>query len=209
MRHLGLDKDIRPEMYYPYSQLPDKMAAFVAGIMFLAVRTNVEPMSITASIRTSVAEIDLNQPIFNVKTMDNLISDSVAPRRFSMILLIAFATLGLFLTIFGVYSLFSYFVNQRTEEIGIRMALGAQNSNIARFVIKDLLIVLPGALVVGSAASVISSQIISSLLYSVKPADVFTFVVASVILIISCFVASLLPLRRALKIDPLVAMRLQ
>lgn len=209
VRHLGLDKDIRPEMYYPYSQLPDKMAAFVAGVMFLAVRTSVAPTSITDSIRTSVAAIDPNQPIFNVKTMDKLISDSVAPRRFSMILLIAFASLGLFLTIFGVYSLFSYFVNQRTEEIGIRMALGAQNSNIARFVMKDLSIVLPGALVVGLAASVVTSRIISSLLYSVKPADIFTFVIASVILIISCLTASLLPLRRALEVDPLVAMRLQ
>ncbi len=209
VRHTGLDKDPRPEMYYPYSQLPEKSAGFVAGIMFLAVRTNVTPTTLIDSVRAQVAAIDSNQPVFNVRTMDSLLADSMATRRFSMILLIAFAVLGLLLIVFGIYSLFSFFVNQRTEEIGIRMALGARNSNIARFVVKDLLVILPGALVVGSVVSVISSKIISSLLYQVKAADVLTFVGAGVVLVVSCFAASLLPLRRALNVDPVIVMRQQ
>ena len=209
VRHVGLFADPRPEMYYPYAQLPDQTAAFVAGVMFLAVHTTVPPDSLMHSVRAQVASIDRNLPIFNVRTMDNLLADSVATRRFSMILLIAFACLGLFLTIFGVYSLFSYFVNQRTDEIGIRIALGAQTSSIRRFVIKDLLFILPGAIVIGLAASVISSHIISSLLYQVKAVDMLTLATASGVLIISCFAASLLPLRRALSVDPAVVIRQQ
>jgi putative ABC transport system permease protein len=151
--------------------------------------------------------VDLDQAVSDVRTMETVFSDSVASPRFEAILLGVFATLAISLAIIGIYGVVSYSVTQRTNEIGIRVALGAGSADIARMVLREALTLAAIALLVGFAASLALSRVLESLLFEVKPTDPFTLASVGCIILLVSALAALLPARRATRVEPTVALR--
>jgi putative ABC transport system permease protein len=174
---------------------------------FLIAKTNGNPQALAGTIRQAVRETDPNQPVSDMKSMDQRIAESLGPQRFAANLLAVFAVLAVLLTAVGLYGLISYSVAQRTNEIGIRTALGADRADILQLVLRQgAMLALAGA-AVGVAAGLALARMMQSLLYGVSPADPASFAGAAVLLIVVALVASWLPARRAMKIDPMVALR--
>ncbi len=200
IRYYGLKVEPRAEVFIPHAQntyLP----------MNLVVRTASDPNLMIESIKGQVREIDPTQAISNVRTMDTLVSRSVAADRFSMWLLGLLGSLALALAASGLFSLLSYLVSQRTHEIGIRMALGAKHRDIFRLVIGQGAILVAVGLAIGLGASFLCARLFSSLLFGISAADPLTFVVTPALLSLAALVACYVPARRATKVDPLVAIR--
>ncbi|HSS19143.1 MAG TPA: ABC transporter permease [Pyrinomonadaceae bacterium] len=196
----GLTTDPEPTYYVPAAQSPLQN-------MTVLVRTTSEPAAIVPSLRSAVLAIDPNQPIANVKTMENIVADSIAQPRLSMLLMGLFGVLALVLAAVGIYGLLSYAVAQRTQEMGIRMALGARMVDVLTLVLKQgMTLVLLGQ-VFGLAAAFAFTRVLRTLLFGVTPTDLTTFVAVSTVLTAVAFVASYLPARRATKVDPLEALR--
>jgi ABC-type antimicrobial peptide transport system permease subunit len=173
----------------------------------LAIKTTRAPMSIVSSVRTAVRAIDASQPISNVRTMDDMLSILVAQRRFSMTLVVAFAGLALVLAAIGAYGVTSYLVSQRTKEIGVRLALGADSGRVIRLVVLDGMRVGVAGLAIGIVGALGVTRLASSLLYGVSPRDPATIVGVSSFLLIVVAFANYIPARRASRVDPLVALR--
>jgi putative ABC transport system permease protein len=203
IKHMGLDADEGAVMYQPHAQ---KRFGWLRW-MTVVVRTNEEPMSLAAAVRSRIQEIDKDQPVYNVATMEQLLTKSIAQPRFSTLLLGVFALLALALTAIGVYGVVSYTIAQRTREIGIRMALGAQVRDVLRLVIgQGLKMVLLGVALGLSGAGVLS-HVMKSLLFGVSATDPAIFAIISVLLTGVALLACYLPARRAAKVDPMVALR--
>jgi putative ABC transport system permease protein len=175
--------------------------------MNIVVRTTSNPLEMVNSIRKTVLSIDKDLPITNVKTLDQLLSDSVAPSRFISMLLAFFAALALILACMGIYGVISCGVTERTREIGIRMALGAQSRQVLAMVIKQGLIMVLIGIAVGLFASLGLTRLISSLLFDVSTIDPATFIGIPVLLTIVSLLACLIPALRAAKVDPMIALR--
>ena len=197
----SLDTDAGPQMYVPYAQ-----DANWTG-MSLVIRTTGEPASLVGAVRNEIHTLDKSIPVFNVKTMNDVLAISVGPRRTPMLLLSAFAAVALLLAMIGIYGVTAYHVTQRTQEIGIRMALGAQMGDVVKLVLKGGMTLALIGIGVGLAGAFALTRLISSLLFGVKPTDVATFVVVSLCLLVTALIACYLPARRATKVDPLVALR--
>ena len=201
VRQMELAAEPKPQIYLSYAQ----MEYFAPR--HLVVKTKVDPLSLAATVRKTVWEIDKDQPVSNIRTMDEVLSDSVARQRFSMLLLGIFASVALILAAVGIYGVMSYSIAQRTREIGIRMALGAQQIDVLKLAVgQGLKLVLVG-LVVGLGVAFALSRVMSSLLFGVSPTDPMTFIVISIVLISVALLASYIPARRATKVDPLAALR--
>jgi putative ABC transport system permease protein len=173
----------------------------------MMVRTTVNPLSLVSAVQRQVSGGSDDRPVFDVRTMEQIVSDSVAGRRFSMLLLGVFAGLALVLAAVGIYGVISYTATQRTHEIGIRMALGAERTDVLRLVVGRgvrLLLIGVGA---GLAAALVLTRLMSSMLYGVRPTDIATFATVSLLLAGVAILASYLPARRATKVDPMVALR--
>jgi predicted permease len=198
VRHWGLTEQPDPEMYVPLLQAPPDSA-------FLVVHSN-GPLS-AADLRRAVQGVDPSEPVAFVQTMQELISVATAGPRFRAELLAIFAGLALLLALIGVYGVVSYSVAQRTHEIGIRMALGAQGSDVLRLLIRQGITLAAAGLSVGIAGALALTRLLSSLLYGVRPTDPPTFVAASLILTGATLLACYIPARRALKVDPMTALR--
>lgn len=199
-KQFWLDEEQRPQMYVAYSQSPGLFATAV-------IRTSVDPMTLAEAARQAVWKVDPDQPMWKFRTVEFLINRNVADRKFLMTLMGIFATLALILTIIGLYGVISYLVNQRTQEIGLRMALGAQVSDILRMVLRQgMLLVLTGV-ALGLGASWLLTRLLSRLLYQVSATDPLTFSVIAVTLTAVALLACFIPARRATKVDPLVALR--
>jgi len=211
VKHFGLDSDasskIQYQLYLPLTQLPDQILPLAAQGMTMMVRTSVDPLSLVSAVRRRVSERDADQPVFDVQTMEKIISDSVAGRRFSMLLLGVFAGLALVLASVGVYGVISYTATPRTQEIGIRMALGAKRMDVLRVVVGQGLRLSLIGIGIGLAAALGLTRLMSSMLYGVRPTDVVTFVAVSLLLAGVAILASYVPARRAMKVDPIVALR--
>ncbi len=205
-RHFGLDQEVRPEIYWPYQQARNTMMRLVVR----AVPDSSSPAnlsSLAAAIRNQVRAVDLNTPVNQVVTMDERLSDSVAPRRFQMLLLSIFAAVALIIATVGVYGVLSYAVGQRTHEIGVRMALGAQGGDVLRLVVgQGMRMTLIGALL-GLAAALALTRVMKNLLFNVSATDSATFVSITLLLVIVAMLASYIPARRATKLDPLMSLR--
>lgn len=197
----SLDTEAGSQMYVPYSQ-----DANWTG-MSLVIRANTEPTSLTAGVRNEIRSVDKGIPIFNVKTMDDVLSISVGPRRTPMVLLTAFAGVALLLAMIGIYGVTSYHVTQRTQEIGIRMALGAQMRDVLKLILKGGMVLALIGIAVGLAGAFALTRLLDSLLFGVKPTDVVTFIVVSLCLLGTALLACYLPARKATKVDPLKALR--
>ncbi len=196
----GLNAEAEPAYYIPAPQAP-------LQDMTVLLRSQTEPESLVPAIRKTVLEIDPNQPIANIKTMEKIVADSIAQPRLNMILMGMFGGLALLLAAVGIYGLLSYSVIQRTQEIGIRMALGARVPDVLKLVLGNgMTLVLIGE-VLGLAGALALTRLMSGLLFEVTPTDPWIFAVVFVFLGLVALVACYLPARRAAKVDPLVALR--
>jgi ABC-type antimicrobial peptide transport system permease subunit len=175
--------------------------------MSVVLRSAADPAALTSAVKQQIHELDSNLPLYNVRTMNQRIDESLAPRRFAMGLLALFALVALALAMIGTYGVMAYLVNQGTREIGIRIALGATRRGIVRLIVtKGLILALSGAAIgVGGAFAV--SRLMRSLLFGVTPSDPLTFIVISVLLILITLLASYIPAYRAARIDPIVSLR--
>jgi putative ABC transport system permease protein len=175
--------------------------------MSLVVRSKSDPTGLAEALRQQVLGVDPNQPVYNVKTMENVIDDSMSASRMNTMLLSIFAGLAMILAMIGIYSVMSYTVTQNTREIGIRMALGAQARDVLKLIVGQGLVLTLIGVVVGVAAAFGLTRLMSSLLYGVTTTDPLTFVIVSVILVAVAVISCYLPARRATKVDPMVALR--
>lgn len=188
------------QMYCPYYQVP-------SGRISLAIKTQTEPLSYTKAVRSEVSALDKEQPISDVKTMSQLIETSISSEKLMLILLGLFALLALVLASVGIYGVVSYSVSQRTHEIGIRMALGAQANQVMVMIVKQAMALALIGIALGLIGALAFTRLLSSLLYEVSVTDLSIFIFAPVFLAIVSFLACYLPARRATKVDPLIALR--
>ncbi|HYJ87663.1 MAG TPA: ABC transporter permease [Pyrinomonadaceae bacterium] len=201
VRHSGLDAEPKPEMYVSYLQT-------VRPAYTVAVRTEVDPSSIVPSLRNEISAIDKDQPISLVKTMNELRSESLAQLRFNTTALSLFAGIGLILAGVGIYGVMAYSVAQRTHEIGIRMALGAQPENVLKLVLGQGMVLAIIGVGIGLAASLALTRVMASLLFGgVTTTDPMTFAFVSLMLALVALLACYIPARRATRVDPLIALR--
>jgi putative ABC transport system permease protein len=201
VKQSGLTQPSRPELFFPYT------AYRADGGMTLVVRASSDPATMTAAARGEVQAVDPNQPVYAVRTMEEVIDLSVSNRKLNMVLLSIFAGLATLLSVVGIYSVMSYLVTQHTREIGIRVALGAQPANILRLVLGQGLSLTLVGVAVGALAAFGLSRLMSSLLYEVEGSDLTTYVSVSLLLTAVALLACYIPARRATKVDPLVALR--
>jgi predicted permease len=201
VRQFELGAEPKPQMYLHFEQ-----PAFFRPSN-LVVRTEAEPLGLAATVRKTVWEIDKDQPVSNISTMEDVLSESISRQRFSMLLLGIFAAVAMLLAAVGIYGVMSYSVAQRTHEIGIRMALGAQRSDVLKLAVgQGLKLVLIGV-AIGLAAAFALTRVMSSLLFGISATDPATLAAISVILVSVALLASYIPARRATKVDPLIALR--
>lgn len=199
-KHEGLDKEPRAMVYWPHPELA------YSG-MALVIRAERDPLNLAAAVQSEVQSIDRDQPIADIRTMDQLLASSIARSRFSMLLLTIFAAVALLLAGVGIYGVMSYTVMQRTHEMGIRMALGARSLDVVKLVIGQGMLVALAGVAIGIAGAFGLTRLMSSLLFSVSATDPLTFagiaVLVAVVALLSCYV----PARRASRVDPAVALR--
>src|SRR5579863_429651 len=200
IHHEGLSQETEAEFYVPYFQSPGDSVQ-------LAVRTAADPDSMVSAVRAEIRDVDPDQPLYHVATLLQVLSESLASRRFNMLLLGIFAGIALPLATVGIYGVMAFSVTQRTHEIGIRMALGAQKGDVLRMVVGQGLKLALIGVAIGIAGALALTRFLSSLLYGVKPIDPLTFVAVSLILTAVALLASYMPARRATKVDPMVALR--
>lgn len=204
VRQSGLAQNARAEIYWPYTQSPD---ASLTQTVSLAVRAAGNPTALTSSVRDAVLSVDPGQPIHNVKTMEEVISDSVSDSRLNVLLLSLFAAVALTLALIGVYSVMSYLVAQSTREIGIRIALGAQMRDVLRLVVSQGMLLIAIGVAIGIVLAFALTRLMESLLYGVTATDPLTFVVSPLIIAAVALIACLIPALRATKVDPMIALR--
>jgi putative ABC transport system permease protein len=198
----AIDAEFGPQMYVPHLQDSGW------GGMSLVVRTTTStPTALASSVRGAVLALDKDQPVFNIKTMEDIVSASVANRRVSMLLFSVFASVALFLAALGVYGVISYSIAQRTHEIGLRMALGAQRSDVLKLVLRQGMSLVLIGIALGLMASLAVTRLMASLLYEVSATDPLTFAGVALLLAVVALLACLIPARRAMKVDPMVALR--
>ena len=200
IRQESLTDEVTPEIYVPFAQMP------ING-MTLLVRTTADPPALVSAVRNQVLAIDKNQPVYDVKTLNQRVNDAVAVSRSLMLLFTAFALLALVLGSVGIYGIVSYSVTQRTHEIGIRMALGAQTANVLGLIMRNGLILVLTAIAIGIVSALALTRFLRTLLFGVTPADSVTFVMVSLVFFVIAMLASLIPALHATKVDPLVALR--
>jgi predicted permease len=211
VKQWGLDTDdqqsLRSDLYLPCMQMPDDFIGMAPSGSAVVVRANSAAAGLLDSIRHVNAQMSNQQVVFGAQTMDTLVSDSIASRRFSMILLVVFAMLALVLASVGIYGVISYVVGQRSHEIGVRIALGAQRRDILRLILGRGGKLAGLGVAVGLAAALALTRLMASLLYGVKATDPVTFAGVAALLTLVALAACYIPARRATKIDPMAALR--
>jgi predicted permease len=198
---------IEAQFFYPFMQTPEKLMPLVANGVAVVLRTRGDPTEVMGQVREAVKHIDPREVIYNVETMQEVWSSSMAARRLTMILLGVFASLALMLACVGIYGVISYLVGQRTHELGVRMALGAQRRDILQLVIGEgAKMALIGA-GIGAVAALILMRLMRNELFGVTAHDPLTFVGGALLLIVVALAACYIPARRAMRVDPMVALR--
>jgi putative ABC transport system permease protein len=200
-RDWQLDEPPAPQVYMAYQR------ATVVNSVRVVVRTSVDPAYIESAIRKLVSGIDRNVPVYQLQTLQQALFDSIAPRRFNMFLLGTFAATALLLALVGVYGVIAYSVVQRTREIGIRMALGAEHGEIVGMVVRQGMKMAVAGIAVGLLAALTLTRLMASMLYDVKSSDPATFFTVALVLALTAFVACFLPALKAARVDPMVALR--
>lgn len=206
----GLDSDdqhsLRAQFYFPFMQLPDSDMS-LSGLNTVLVRFDGAPSVVLDSIRNMSVQMSADQVIYGAQTMEEIISNSLARRRFSMILLGVFAGVALLLAGIGIYGVISFLVGQRTHEIGVRMALGAKPHDVLTMILGRGAKLTMLGVAIGVIAALMLTQLMTSLLFRVSAADPLTFAAVSVLLVVVGLAACYIPARRAMRVDPMVALR--
>ena len=198
---------VEVQFFYPFMQVPPKMLPLVADGTAVVLRTHDDPAAVMTSVRRAVSELDPGAVIYSVETMDAVLSNSLAARRLSMLLLAAFAILALTLACIGLYGVLSYLVGQRTREIGVRMALGAQRGDVLRLILRQGVAMALAGVGLGMILSLGLTRLMSSQLFGVTPHDPLTFAGVGLLLIAVSLVACFVPALRAARVDPMAALR--
>jgi len=198
---------LEAQFYYPFMQLPEKLMPMVASVVAVVLRTAGDPTAIMKLIRPAVKQTDPGEVIYGVQTMDDVLAGSLAARRLSMILLGIFAALALALSCVGIYGVISYVVGQRTHEIGVRMALGAQSGDVMRMVVGEGAKMALMGVAAGLAGAFGLTELMANQLFGVTAHDPLTFGAVAILLTLVALVACYLPARRAVRVDPVVALR--
>ena len=207
VKHAGLDAPNKPETYYHYLQVPMPWMSFVEGTMTAVLRTSAEPASPAAAARGEVRKMDSSLAVFNVHTMDSLVDSSLAQPRFRTTLLSAFAGVALILAAIGLYGVIAYSVARRTNELGVRMALGAQRTDVLKLVMGQAAWLAFTGIEIGLVLAFAVMRVISKLLFGVNATDPLTFIATALLILVVALAASLIPALRAIKVDPMVALR--
>jgi putative ABC transport system permease protein len=200
VKHYALDTDSRVALYTPHLQSG-------AGSLSIVARTTADPLSIAAAVTREARALDPNLPLYDVKTMRQWLSESLARRRFAMLMLGLFAGVAMLLAGVGIYGVMSYTVAQRTREMGIRVALGAQTRDVLRLIVRQGMSLTGIGVGLGLVAAVASTRLMVSLLFGVRATDPLTFAVIALLLALVALLACWLPARRATKVDPMIALR--
>jgi putative ABC transport system permease protein len=201
VRHLSLQKDFTPEMYLSAAQVPINFVSVV-------VRTSLsDPAALTTAVRNQLASLDRDIPLTQVRVFDEYMSRTLAKPRFNALLLSIFAGTALLLTAIGIYGVLAYSVSQRTNEIGIRIALGAAQSNIFRLVVGEAMLLVAISIAIGLLGAFMATHFLNSLLYGVAAWDPVTFASIATLIAGVAFLACWLPARRAARVDPVIALR--
>lgn len=200
VRHAGLDDALRPEVFLYHPQYP-------FGSMTYLVRTSADPSSVASSVKSQIWQVNPNQTFYNISTMEQLIESTVADRRFNLFLIGSFAALALALAAVGIYGVMSFATSQRTHEIGVRMALGAQPRDVLGLILGQGMKVTLVGVGLGVIASIAVTRVLSSYLFNVSATDPMTFAAISLLLAFVSLIACYIPARRATRVDPLVALR--
>jgi putative ABC transport system permease protein len=200
VKNYGVDEDSRVEMYLPYLQNS-------VGSLTVVVRTDRDPASLSPGVREAVRAADPELPVYSVRTLESMVADQAAPRRLAALLIGVFAGLALLLAAVGIYGVMSYAVAQRTQEIGIRMALGAPQREILRMVLRHGTAMALAGVGIGLLAALALARLITKLLFQTSANDPPTFALVPLLLLTVALLACYLPARRAARVDPLVALR--
>ena len=200
IRQYGLDRAPNMEAYFPLAQN--------TGFAYqMVIRTTVDPRQIERAARDAFAQADKTQPVFNVQPLEDYLKSTLAERTLTMWLLTMFGALALGLAAIGIYGVISYAVSLRTREVGIRMALGARKSDVLGMILRESFWLATGGLIVGFAASLGLTRFLATLLYDVRPTDLATSAMVTALLVAVAMAASYVPARRAMKVDPAIALR--
>jgi putative ABC transport system permease protein len=195
------------QFYLNFNQIPvERLPGYVRRLNLLT-RTEVEPLSLAAAVRAQIAALNKDQAVFNVRTMEQAVAQSIAPRRFSLFLLTVFALVALALASLGIYGLLSYAVAQRSREIGVRMALGANSGDVMKLVIGQGMKLVFIGVAIGLIASLALTRMMKTLLFGVSATDPVTFAVIALLLTFVALLACFIPARQATKVDPMIALR--
>ena len=211
MKDASLQAPAAPHAYTPYLEEADALLENPnfdeLRTLHLAVRTGVDPSLVFTSIRSAVAAIDSQIALDDLKTMDSAIDKSLAPQRFNLALVALFAVLAIFLAAVGVYGVLSYSISQRTREIGVRIALGAQRGRVLRMAVGEGMKLAILGTAVGMAGGFVLTRLMASLLFGITARDPLTFAAVGVVVALVSFAACYIPARRAMRVDPIVALR--
>jgi putative ABC transport system permease protein len=207
VRHWGADVDIEPTAYYPYSQVPESTRSLVEANMGIAIRSRMAQAELLHSINAAVAKVDQNVPVYGVQTMDSMLSDAGSLRNFDLWLLTVFSLLALSLAAVGVYAVMAFSVSQRTREIGVRMALGANSRDVMRLVLRQGVRLGIAGAIVGVVSAFFLRRIMASFLFGLSANDPLVMSIVPCLMVLVILMACWLPGRRATRIDPMVALR--
>jgi putative ABC transport system permease protein len=196
----GLARDVVPEIYVPFAQLP-------VGSMDIVLRTSVPPLSLGPAVESVVSELDPELPVARLRTLEDVVARSISQPRFYMLLLGLFASTAVLLAALGIFGVMSYAVAQRSREIGIRMALGAQPASVMRMVMRNAGLLIVAGIATGLAGAVALSRFLGGLLFNLSPTDPTTLGAVALTLVAVALLASYLPARQATRVDPLLALR--
>jgi putative ABC transport system permease protein len=200
VRSLELQTEPTAEVYLPYPQYEVPEMSFV-------IRSTNDPASLASAVRAAVAAVDKEQPISNLKTMDQVISEVMVQPQFNTLMLGIFSGIAMLLALAGIYGVMAYSVAQRAHEIGIRMALGARPRDVLKMIVVQGARLTAAGIIIGVWGALAATRGLSSLLFGVSPTDPLTFTAIALLLAIVSLIASYIPARRATKVDPMVALR--
>jgi putative ABC transport system permease protein len=207
VKHLSLEDEPTPHLYLPLRQLHEDGVVWMTNNQYWLIRSQVPPLNLASAVQREIRKVDPEVPASNIKTMEQYLSASVSPRRFNLWLLTVFAGAALILAAVGIYGVMSYSVAQRTREIGVRMALGAQRSDILRMVVGHGMLLAVAGIIAGLAGALALSRLMGGLLYEVSTTDPATYILLTFFLLLVTLAACLVPARRATKVDPMIALR--
>ena len=209
VRHFGLEQEATIEVYVPIGQVPDPTTLYLANNMYLAVLTDKDPLAAANAVRREITAVDSAVPATFVRSMDQWMGDTLAPRRFNLQLVGVFATAALVLALVGVYAVSAFAVSMRTREIGIRTALGASRADVFGLVLRNCASPVLGGLVSGTAIAMMVAPAVTDMLFGVGPRDAISLAVGPAALACAALLANVIPARRAAKIEPTIALRLE